>query len=357
MWRLGLLVLAQAVNRDLQAAARRAGGAHQLWQCRGRRLAQVLGHDDDVLAAWTSARRAFSAEVATAELARQGAWWSAAIPSRLEALVDPPFGLVGRGAPLDLETITTPVVAIVGSRRPTARGLTVARALASDLSSAGAVVVSGLALGIDAAAHEGALDARGPTIAVLGSSVDHIAPRTNERLASRIVAAGGSVLSEYWFGTPPAPWRFPARNRVVAGIADAVIVVEAAERSGALITADFALDLGRSVLAVPGPAGATMSQGCHNLLRAGAALCERAEDVIAELDGHHWRTGVDSSVLPDDPVDRRLLDELRREPQLVDELAVSCAASTVEIVSALGRLEIEGLVARDALNRYAAVRR
>jgi DNA processing protein len=346
--------VAQAVNRDLQAAARRAGGAHELWECPRRRLPQVLGHDEDVLAAWTSARRAFSVDVATAELARHGAWWSAAVPSRLGALVDPPFGLVGRGEPLHLEANSTPIVAIVGSRRPTARGLNVARALASDLSNAGAVVVSGLALGIDAAAHEGALDAHGRTIAVLGSSVDNIAPRTNGRLAERIVASGGSVVSEYWFGTSPAPWRFPARNRVVAGIADAVIVVEAAERSGALITADFALDLGRSVLAVPGPAGATMSQGCHNLLRAGAALCERADDAVAELDGLAWKTATETCAVPDDAVGRRLLDQLRREPQLVDELAMSCAMSTVEIVSALGRLEIDGLVARDALNRYSA---
>lgn len=357
MWRLGLLVLAHAMNRDLQAAARRAGGAQSLWECPGWRLPTVLGQDDDVLATWHTTRRAFSSEAATAELHRQGAWWAPALPSSLEALVDPPFALVGRGTPVAQDCAGMPVVAIVGSRRPTARGRTFARTLASDLSRLGAVVVSGLALGIDAAAHEGALDANGPTMAVLGSSVDHIAPRTNERLAARILEAGGSVLSEYWFGTPPAPWRFPARNRIVAGLADAVVVVEAADRSGALITADFALDLGRPVLAVPGPAGAAMSQGCHRLLRAGAAFCEGADDVVAELDGLHWRNEAAISAAPVDGIQERLLHELLREPRLVDELAQSCAVSAVDVVSALGRLEIDGLVTRDALNRYIALRR
>ena len=354
MWRLGLLVLAQAVNRDLQAAARRAGGAKALWDCDQGRLPSVLGRDDDALRAWKAARKAFSTEWAMEELARQGAWWSAQLPPSIDALVDPPFALVGRGSPLGRAEDGVPVVAVVGSRRPTARGLSFARSLASDLCRQGAVVVSGLALGIDAAAHQGALDAGGSTIAVLGSSVDQIAPRTNLRLAERIIVSGGTVLSEYWFETPPAPWRFPARNRVVAGIADAVVVVEAAERSGALITADFALDLGRPVLAVPGPAGATMSQGCHHLLRAGAALCERAEDVVAELDGFRWLGENAGPAVPEGGPDAVVFDEVLREPQLVDELAETCGLSTAEIVSALGRLEIDGLVARDALNRYSA---
>ncbi len=182
------------------------------------------------------------------------------------------------------------MVAIVGSRRATPQGLALARDLAAALVERGAVIVSGLAHGIDAAAHEGALRAGGTTVAVLGCGVDVPYPRRNRDLARRI-RERGALVSEYWPGTPPAPWRFPARNRIVAGLAGAVAVVEAGRRSGALITADFALELGRPVLAVPGWPGAVASEGCNALLRAGAALLETAEDVIAEMSGRRLARG------------------------------------------------------------------
>ena len=158
------------------------------------------------------------------------------------------------------------------------------------------------------------------------------------------------------FGPGANVWIKSERSNPGGSIKDriALAMVEDAERSGALITADFALDLGRPVLAVPGPAGATMSQGCHHLLRAGAALCERAEDVVAELDGLRWLGESAGPAVPEGGPDAGVFDEVLREPQLVDELAETCGLSTAEIVSALGRLEIEGLVARDALNRYSA---
>lgn len=146
--------------------------------------------------------------------------------------------------------------------------------------------MSGLARGVDAAAHMGALDGGGTTVAVLGSAADTVYPRSNAGLAAAILRAGGSVVSEYWPGTRPAPWRFPARNRIIAGLAHAVVVVEAAERSGSLITADFGLEGGRAVLATPGAPWSERFRGCNALIRAGAAVCEGVEDVIAELPRH-----------------------------------------------------------------------
>ena len=173
------------------------------------------------------------------------------------------------------------MVAIVGSRRPADAALRLAGEMASAAAGGGALVVSGLALGVDAAAHAGALEA-GPTLAVLGSGPDVAYPRTNRALYDRIVERG-LVVSEYPPGTPPAPWRFPARNRIIAALADVVLVVEARARSGALITADHALDLGRDVLAVPGWPGFSGAAGTNGLLKAGAGLVEGPSDLIAWL--------------------------------------------------------------------------
>lgn len=297
-----------------------------------------------------------------AMLAQAGAFWvgagSARMPKRLGELPDPPWSLVGQGAEQALLTPhEAPVIAIVGSRRPTARGIAFARSIARDLAHGGATIVSGLALGIDAAAHRGTLDADGVTIAVLGSSIDHVAPKANADLAQRIRSSGGVVVSEYWLGTPPAPWRYPARNRIVAGLADAVVVVEAAERSGALITADFALDLGRPVLAVPGPAGATASAGCHALIRAGAALCESADDVIAEVAHRRWRLdpGDDAPALTGSAA--RIHTHLSRGAASVDELADELGIPAEHLLPALGRLEIDGYVTRIDHVRYGTTGR
>ena len=199
-------------------------------------------------------------------------------PGRLLELHDPPAELHLCGEHLELLAWERPVVAIVGSRRAGDAGLGMARELARGAAAAGALVVSGLALGVDAAAHEGALAAGAPTLAVLGCGPDVAYPRTNRGLYARILAAG-LIVSEYPPGTEPAPWRFPARNRLIAALADAVVVVEAKVRSGALITADHALDLGRDVLAVPGWPAFSGAGGTNALLKAGAGLIESVEDL------------------------------------------------------------------------------
>ncbi len=202
-------------------------------------------------------------------------------PPLLAQLHDPPARLWLRGAPA--EVLARPAVAVVGARSCSAYGAQVARTLARELAAAGLVVVSGLARGIDGEAHRGALDAGGATVAVLGCGIDRDYPARHAELARRLVEAGGLVVSEYEPGVEPAPWRFPARNRIIAGLALATVVVEARERSGALITADFALELGREVFAVPGEITSSLAAGTNRLIRQGAAPLLETEDVLDAL--------------------------------------------------------------------------
>jgi DNA processing protein len=357
-WPLGLAWIAHVLARDLQRAAREAGGPEALWAAPGARMGAVLHSRPDVARRATGARDGFRARAMRAELGRMGITHvpitSPEYPDRLRMIFDPPFGLFGTdGMAAALRSMHgAPCVAIVGSRRPTGAGRQLARIVARDLAARGAVIISGLARGIDAEAHEGALEAGGVTIAVLGSGVDRVHPRRHLALAGRI-ARDGAVVSEYWPGTDPAPWRFPARNRIVAGMADAVVVVEAAARSGALITADFAMENGTPVLAVPGWPGAAMSAGCNALLRAGAALCEGADDVVAEVRHGAWREApVPAAASGTDAAVRAVV---AREPIGADAVAAATGLSAAEVAVALARLEISGLVARDPGGLFRAV--
>jgi DNA processing protein len=358
-WPLGLARLAQALGRDLQRAARRAGGGRALWAADRDALGRALGLAGAELDAALAARRRFEAAAERRRLAAAGIAHVGApdprYPRRLAELHDPPFGLFARGA-VDraLAAIAGgPVVAIVGSRRATAQGRALARGLAGRLGERGAVIVSGMAHGIDAAAHEGALQAGGLTVAVLGCGIDVPYPRRNRDLARRI-AERGALLSEYWPGTAPTPWRFPARNRIIAGLAHAVAVVEAGRRSGALITADFALELGRPVLAVPGWPGALASEGCNGLLRAGAALLEGSEDVIAELPDAGWGDAAPAAAAALDGLGGRIHDLLQREPMGADRLADELGEEAGAVSAALALLEVEGLAVRGEGQRFWA---
>jgi DNA processing protein len=268
-------------------------------------------------------------------------------PHALDELPQPPPRLHLR-PPADAERLerllAPPVVAVVGTRRASAGALAFTRRLAGDLARAGACVVSGLALGIDAAAHAGALDAGGRTIAVLGCGADRDYPRANAALAAR-VAASGAVVSEYEPGVPPAPWRFPARNRIVAALAEAVVVVEASARSGALITAGIALELGRDVLAVPGTPWHGGHAGQNALLRDGAAPVTSVEDVLVALglDPAAARRG-DPDLRPDEA---RLLAAVRRAPATPETLAARVGLTPAALAAALVGLELAGAVARE----------
>lgn len=207
------------------------------------------------------------------------AWGDARYPPLLAEIPGPPLALWLRG---DAAVLALPSVAIVGSRAATPYGLETASRLAGDLAASGALVVSGMARGVDSAAHRGALESGGRTVAVLGCGVDVAYPPEHRDLAARI-AGRGAVVSELPPGTPPRSFHFPARNRIISGLSLATVVVEAAARSGSLITAGCALEQGRAVLAVPGGVLSGRHRGCHALIRDGAAVVESADDVLAEL--------------------------------------------------------------------------
>ena len=255
-----------------------------------------------------------------------------------------PKRLYVRG-PLSLtDACAEPAVAMVGARAPSAAGERFARTLARELAEAGVTVISGLAVGIDAAAHAGALDGAGRTIAILGCGIDRDYPRRNAALAKRIAAAG-AIASEWGPGVEPAPWRFPVRNRIVAALAQATVVVEATRRSGALITADHALALGRDVLAVPGAPWLDLGGGTLALLRAGAAPVGGAGDVLDAL-------GVQMEVepAPGEPptgVAGVLWAELRRRPRRRDALALATGLAAGVASAALAELELDGLVVEE----------
>jgi DNA processing protein len=245
-------------------------------------------------------------------------------------------------------------VAIVGARRPTPYGEAVAERLATDLASAGVVVVSGLALGVDAAAHEGALLGEGATVAVLGTGVDVVYPACNAGLAERILAGGGALVSQFPDGTRPQRGNFPRRNWTMAALSDLVVVVEAAEGSGALITADAALAQSRTVMAVPGSVFSPLSIGCHQLLRDGAGLVQNARDVLAELTGPAavlddplappGRLGLDAvPARGRDGLLTHLSDTYPVEPA---DLARRLGLAFSDVVARLTRLELDGTVRR-----------
>jgi DNA processing protein len=259
-------------------------------------------------------------------------------PVLLAAIHDPPACLHLRGS-ADAGLLQEPAVAIVGARACSAYGRSVARSLARELAAAGLVVVSGMARGIDGEAHRGALEAGGRTVAVLGCGIDRDYPAAHAELARRICQKG-LVVSEYETGVEPAPWRFPARNRIIAGLCRATVVVEARERSGALITADFALEEGRDVLAVPGEITSSLSAGTNALLKLGAGPVACAADVLELYDLVAWSPRAPSLR----PTAETLLARLRESALTGDELVRASGIDPGESAAALTELELAGQV-------------
>ena len=262
------------------------------------------------------------------------------LPPLLRAIHDPPPRLYLRGAG-DSELLSRPAVAVVGARDCSAYGAQVARMLGRKLAAAGVVVVSGLARGVDGEAHRGALDTDGHTVAVLGCGIDRNYPAAHSELAQAI-AERSLLVSEYEPGVEPAPWRFPARNRIVSGLCVATVVVEARQRSGALITADFALEEGREVFAVPGEITSSLSAGTNALLRLGATPLTSAADILEAL-------GVEAEPLAASHPLLRLL------PATADQLVRATASTPGAIAAALAELELNGLAAEgDGIYRALA---
>lgn len=273
-------------------------------------------------------------------------------PVLLSTLLSPPKTLFLHGAKT---LLNRPKLAIVGSRHPTSQGKRNAYAFAEDLSQSGYVIISGLAQGIDAAAHRGGLQGVGKTIAVMGTGIDRIYPPENLSLAQQIVSEGGLIISEFEPGASAYPWHFPHRNRLIAALSLGCLVVEATLDSGSLITAKWALDLGREIFALPGSIHSPQSKGCHQLIKEGAKLVENRQDILSELS-----LPIPSIAHP--PVDKiaelplavRTLDEksydlwhnMGTEPNACERLAHEHTLTLREVSSILISLEIAGLVAR-----------
>jgi DNA processing protein len=315
-----------------------------------------------MLARWAHVpgKRAELRAGASAALARASAggitaipWSDAAYPPALAAIIDPPPVLWMRGV---ADALARPAVAIVGSRAGSPYALAVAEQLAVDLSARGIVVVSGLARGVDSAAHRGALSARcadggaGSTIAVLGSGVDVIYPPEHRALAQDIETTG-ALLSEFVPGTPPLPIFFPQRNRVISGLSRAVVVIEAGEKSGSLITARCALEQGREVLAVPGNVLSGRNRGAHALLKDGAKIVETADDILEELGMPSLNPGGggEASNRETDPI---LACLTPGEPSDLDRIAEASGLSPARLLPKLFELELRGLVGRAGGGRF-----
>lgn len=306
----------------------------------GESATRLLTHD---CAAQVEAALAWAAEPGRRILTLADADY----PQALLSAADPPTLLYALG---DVALLNRPAFAIVGSRNATKQGEANAAAFAAALAGAGLTVVSGLAAGIDAAAHHGALKTAASTIAVIGTGADRIYPARNATLA-REIAATGCILSEFPLGTPPIANNFPRRNRLIAGLARGCLVVEAARQSGSLITARLAAEAGREVFAIPGSIHSPQSKGCHALIKQGAKLVESAQDILEEL---HWENIVNPASLPavreaeTDPV----LVALGGDPCDLDTLAAHTGLTADVLLARLLPLELDGRVAALPGGRY-----
>lgn len=288
-------------------------------------------------------------------------------PTSLRQLPDAPIVLYAQG---DIDLLHTPQLAVVGSRTPTPSGKEMCEQLSEDLAAQGLCITSGLALGIDTAAHQGALRAQGLTVAVTGTGLDRVYPAKNRELAHRIAHAG-LLVSEFPIGTSPRPENFPKRNRIISGLSLATLVVEAALKSGSLITASRALEQGRDVFAMPGSIHNPLAKGCHQLIRQGAKLVECSEHVLEELapklsgfrqalnapatDAQARNAQAAADVTPNDdlePAYLELLSHMDDTPQSIDTYVGRSGLSAEEIASMLLILELEGHVASEGGGRY-----
>ena len=273
-------------------------------------------------------------------------WSSPDYPALLREIPDPPLVLYIAG---ERQLLSAQQLAIVGSRNPTPMGRENARAFAKSLAGAGLVITSGMALGVDGAAHRGALEAGGKTIAVAGTGLDRVYPARHRDLAHEIVKQG-ALVSEFPLGTPPLPENFPVRNRIISGLSLGVLVVEAALQSGSLITARMANEQGREVFAIPGSIHAPQARGCHALIRQGAKLVETAQDIIEELGplaGVALQTAHETTSLTSrlDPTMVTLLEHIGHDPVSIDTLIERSGLTADAVSSMLLQMELNGLVA------------
>lgn len=276
-------------------------------------------------------------------------FWDPDYPTDLKSIHDPPAILYIRGT---LPTVDA--LAVVGSRLASPSGIELTSRICHEIASTGIVIVSGLARGIDSAAHRAAIEADGLTIAVLGCGVDRVYPPEHSRLFNQITETG-AVISEYPPGTPPLPGHFPGRNRIISGLAKGVLIVEAARKSGSLITAEFALEQGREVFAIPGAITADNSDGVNSLLKDGAHLVTETRDITEVLWSQHSNTAVSTTKTPQltlNQIERDIICHLDNEPLHIDDLARKSGLTPMELSVTLLQLEIRGGVIQLPGMRY-----
>ncbi|PLK50283.1 DNA-processing protein DprA [Uliginosibacterium sp. TH139] len=323
-----------------------AAGQFSLAQVIGEKLATALRtHDNSAL---VETALVWANEPGNAILTLGDATY----PQALLQIADPPSLLYAKGR---VELLQQPAIAMVGARAATPQGEANAEAFAEAFAAANLTVISGLALGVDAAAHRGALKAAGSTIAVIGTGADRIYPARNAALARRI-AENGLVISEFPLGTPPTPYNFPRRNRIISGLARGVLVVEAAVDSGSLITARTAIEQGRDVFAIPGSIHSPQARGCHRLIKQGAKLVESAQDVLEELDwAHNAHIAPVVSQASADAEELGLLGQMGFDPVDPDTLGTRAGLTPDALFAILTTLELDGRIARLAGGRFQRI--
>ncbi len=283
-------------------------------------------------------------------------------PVRLSEIDAPPIGLFIKGnkkllvySSPELDSGSQSVIGVVGARKITSYGSQVTSNLVDELCSAGFVIASGMALGVDGVAHKAAIDNHGLTIAVLGCGVDCPYPRENEKLYEEILDSGGLIISEYPLGMPASPGTFPARNRIIAGISSSVLITEAAEDSGSLITAEHAIKQGKTVFAVPGPITSRMSDGTSKLLKQGAVLVSSASDILEELNvkrPHFAKASRGEQSLRLTKDEKQILTLLENEERTIDEIGKETNIKAAKLSIILSEMELAGLI-RNSSGKFA----
>ena len=354
---IGFNIVPQIGPVRLRALLNHFGSLEAAWHAEASEL-QAAGLDKRALANLLAARRTLDLDRELERLERAGVtvltWEDENYPARLAQISAPPPVLYLRGSLLPDDEWA---VAVVGTRYPSAYGLEMTRQLAGDLARNHITVISGLARGIDSEAHHAALAAGGRTIAVLGSGLDQVYPPENVDLARQIVRMG-AVISEYPFGTKPEAGNFPARNRIISGLALGTLVVEAGEGSGALITARYALEQGRETFAVPGSVLSRRSAGTNRLLQTGEAkLVMSVQDILEELNLTMLAQQAEvRQIVPENEVEARLLTHLSSEPTHIDDLGRETNLPIAQVSSTLALMELKGLVHRVGAMSYVLTR-
>lgn len=326
------------------------GSPQEILSAKASRLSQVKGIGEQIAHSIVELRDKVNVDIELEKIEKEGVRIltldSEEYPINLKSIWDPPPVLYIKGKITQNDRLA---IAMVGSRAATSYGKTVAAKLAEELVQAGFTIISGLARGIDAASHKGAINANGRTIAVLGCGIDVIYPQENKKLFYEIIEHG-AVVTEFPFGTPPGKFNFPQRNRIISGLALGTVIVEAPIRSGALITADCALEQNREVFAVPGQIVSKLSKGTHQLIKQGAKLVENAQDIIEELELFSEAIKKTPQIKKNHKIALSQEEEKiyqlisATEPKYIDAISYSSQMSPAQVAATLIQLEIKGLV-------------